>query len=71
MEIDFGILGKVVLEECERLHNYDEGAITHSGYTEQGIRIHVFVGNGKSSSFVHGELWRNAILIDNKFLELL
>jgi len=69
MNLDLGVLGKVEMEEMDRYNRLDEGTITHSGFTAMGIRVHVFEGNGRTSSFTHGELWRNSILIDKKIWE--
>lgn len=60
MKIDLGVLGKVQMEELVEPCKYEQGRITHSGHTEQGIRVHIFLGYG----WHHGEMWNNAIMLD-------
>lgn len=59
MEIDLGVLGKVEMEELQFPVRWEQGFVTHSGFTEQGIRIHIFNGRG----WEHGEMWNNAIML--------
>lgn len=63
MIITLGVLGNVKLRE-ESPSQWEQGVVTHSGYTEQGIRVHLFKGTG----WTHGEMWNNAIMLDFYFL---
>ena len=59
MIIDLGLLGTVKMRE-EAPSRWEQGIVTHSGYTEQGVRIHLYRGVG----WQHGEMWNNAIMLD-------
>ena len=59
MIIDLGLLGEVEMSRLDSVR-YEQGYVTHSGYTEQGIRIHLYRGVG----WQHGEMWNNAIMLD-------
>lgn len=62
MNIDFGYLGKVVLEDIEPV-NIDEGkykfTVVNDGYTELGTRVHGII----SLDDKYPEIWKNAILV--------
>lgn len=62
MNINLGYLGKVVLEEINPpLVSQDNFLITHDGYTESGIRVHVVVDGHPCHSYPR--CWNDAILI--------
>lgn len=63
MNIDFGWMGKVVLQDWEGPFTPEgEGfAIVSDGYTESGIRIHGVLDQREYATYPC--VWRNAILV--------
>ena len=59
MIVDLGVIGIVKMRE-ESPSQWEQGVVTHSGYTEQGIRVHLFKGTG----WTHGEMWNSAIMLN-------
>lgn len=60
MKVDLGVLGLVEMEEYETSVRYEQGTVYFSGFTEQGIRVHVFIGQG----WQHGCMWNNALMLN-------
>jgi hypothetical protein len=63
MNIDFGWMGKVVLQDWEDPFTPEgEGfVIVSDGYTESGIRIHGVIDEREYATYPC--VWRNAIMI--------
>lgn len=63
MIIDLGILGLVEMDGDFKPSKWEQGFVTHSGYTSQGIRVHLFK-SAINQGWEHGELWNKAIMLD-------
>lgn len=64
MNMDFGILGKVVLQNMDCLFETDRFVVHMDGYTDSGIRVHGVVPKDDFKDDTYSDTWRNAILVN-------